>query len=320
MKTFFISLACLWLSIVSGFGWGAEGHQAIAEAAISRLPSTTKAKVTAILSASKVAEISDIVTAATWPDDIRLSAHPGKYVNTAGGKSFNKRFVGNRVWHFVDYPLDGTYTLTGTFSTTNDVVHIIGHCIDVLEGTATGDWAKMQKEEALSWLIHVVGDLHQPLHTGEGFYNFNGTTALLITDPTQAAGKPDDGGGNALHFGSNNFHSFWDDNMVAHISTKESVVVSTITNMLKTATYSNPGSNYRDWPVAWACASIQEAKFAYQGIVEGNEVGQKDPNSSNINIQFSTSAYENTYDEVAREQLAKAAYDLADLLEHIKWQ
>src|ERR1700722_5630584 len=215
MKTLLLTFLMLTSSIISGFGWGAEGHQAIAEAALKLLTnSAAKSAVTSMLAHSSIAEITNIDSAATWPDDIRLSDHPGKFSGTTAAKSFNSRFKNNNKWHFVDYPLDGIYSADGFFSATNDIVHVLGHCIDVLEGTATGDWAQMTKEEALVWMIHLVGDIHQPLHTAEGFYSFEGDNATLITDPDQARGKPDDAGGNALYLGSKEFHAFWDVDMV----------------------------------------------------------------------------------------------------------
>ena len=60
----------------------------------------------------------------------------------------------------------GTYTLTGPFSKDNDVVHSINNCVDALEhkpGAPDGD------VEALAFLIHLVGDLHQALHVGCSF-------------------------------------------------------------------------------------------------------------------------------------------------------
>ncbi len=309
------------LSIRFSFAWGSEGHQAIAEAAFLRLDAKPKAAVLKILANSSINEVTNIVSAATWPDDIRLSAHPGRFVSTPAAKSFNQRFPGNKAWHFVDYPLDGSYTLNGTYSATNDVVHSLGRCIDVLEGTASAPWNTMKKEEALSWLIHLTGDVHQPLHTAEGFYDFQGLNAVLVTDPATAKGKQEDVGGNDLLFGSRNFHSFWDDTMVTKVGSKEPIVVTAISGLLTTTNYPESGSNHSHWPIEWASDSMQQAKLAYEGITENNVVGQRESqNPEHIDITFSTKDYESAYDDLAKEQLAKAASHLADLLNHINWQ
>jgi hypothetical protein len=321
MKKLCVSIICLTVSTSVVFPWGEEGHRAIALTAIASLDSGAATAVRKILAASTVAEISDIPSAATWPDDIRISTHPGKFVKTAGAKSFNARFPGNRVWHFVDFPLDADYSETSPFASTNDVVHILGHCILVLEGTPEPAWAKMKKEEALAWLIHLVGDLHQPLHVGVGFYNFIGNEAMLITDPNSVQGKFTDTGGNALHFGSSNFHSFWDDAMVQHVSTKETTVVTLLSATLDSQGFQNSG-DFRAWPPGWATDTIHQAKAAYAGISEpNNSVGQRDSsNPQVIIISFNTADYKDVYLDTVKRQLGKAAFDLRDLLNHIHWQ
>src|SRR4051812_24884042 len=62
----------------------------------------------------------------------KRSTHSGKFVHTKAGKSFNKRFTGNKDWHFVDYPLDGDYSRDTQFSSPRDVVHMTNNCVLVL--------------------------------------------------------------------------------------------------------------------------------------------------------------------------------------------
>jgi len=311
----------LGLGIRTAFPWGEEGHQAIAEAAFSRLNTKAKTAVQAVLAKSSVTEIKDIKSAATWPDDIRISSHPGKLVNTTGAKSFNKRFSGNRVWHFVDFPLDGDYAKDTSFASDTDIVHILRNCIDVLEGCPKDNWNNMKKEEALAWLIHLAGDIHQPLHTGVGFYDFHGDSAILITDPAKAVGKFTDVGGNSLHFGSSGiFHSFWDVDMVKSISSKETAVITEIDSIIKAGGFANSG-DYHNWPATWATETIKGAKEAYAGITDAdNSVGQREAaHPQIIDIQFSTSDYKTQFGDLVRTQLGKGAFNLADLLNNIKW-
>lgn len=98
-----------------------------------------------------------------------------------------------------------------------DIVHAILQCIATLEGTITPpDSTKLQ---AARWLVHLVGDLHQPLHVTSGYYKTTlpsfGNTPIRIADPIKAAksGTLTDRGGNGLLFSastSNNLHSLWD--------------------------------------------------------------------------------------------------------------
>src|SRR5262245_59236556 len=78
------ALSSFLLNASSGFGWGADGHQAIAAAAFQRLHAPSKAAILKIMSQSSVPELQDVATAATWPDDIRISenpAHSGRLVD-----------------------------------------------------------------------------------------------------------------------------------------------------------------------------------------------------------------------------------------------
>ncbi|MEJ2585552.1 MAG: S1/P1 nuclease, partial [Robiginitalea sp.] len=95
-------------------------------------------------------------------------------------------------WHYVNFPADKTYTEV-TPSPQGDVVQGIEKCIAILKDPKTP-----REEEVfyLKMLIHLVGDLHQPLHVG----------------------REEDRGGNDIQvrwFGrGSNLHRVWDANLI----------------------------------------------------------------------------------------------------------
>jgi hypothetical protein len=311
-----IILAGMVLASQKAWAWGAEGHQAIAQAAYETLSASARFSVDRILTSSSVDHIKDIVSAATWPDDVRHSTHPGRYAFLPEGVSFFNRFNNNRDWHFVNYPLKGKYTLNDPdYSSSQDIVHAIGGCISVLEGTAQAPWNQMKKEEALAWLIHLVGDLHQPLHMGEGFYSSNGTKVSLVTNPANAHGLKDDLGGNNLYYtSSEQFHSFWDNDMVDAVANTE----PSLKQILKTEVQNHPkttSGSYHDWAISWATDSIKAANKAYN-YLSLNTLSK----DSNGNFHVSKPAnYSTKHSDLAKAQLVKATDRLRALLNAIQW-
>ena len=96
--------------------------------------------------------------------------------------------------HDADLPLGANdYREFPAFTSVNDVVHAIKGCIAVLE-KAENRADDFTKPQALRLLVHFVGDIHQPLHCGTGFYDLsNFAHPVLITDPRLCFGKPNDG-------------------------------------------------------------------------------------------------------------------------------
>jgi hypothetical protein len=92
--------------------------------------------------------------------------------------------------------------------------------IDVLEGKSS----EFTKVQALRIIVHLVGDIHQPLHTVSGYYNLtNPEEPKLISDPTDAFGKPQDRGGNQLFYTeSQELHALWDTKLVVKVATSTS--------------------------------------------------------------------------------------------------
>jgi hypothetical protein len=295
------------------FPWGDQGHQTIAAVAYQHLSPNAKQKVDQILAGE------DITVAAVWPDKIRGGIHPGPLANTPEGKSFNSRFKHNSLWHFVDLPLASTkYGKNQDFISDDDVVHALGHCIDVLEGKSSD----MSKREALRWVLHLAGDTHQPMHAASGYFLFDDQNdPHLFIKPAdilnQHIKSNDDKGANRLRYtATEKLHHYWDTVLVGNIVGGNGDLKARIETVLSQSHFKNTGG-YRKWPANWITASAHVARQAYDGI----DFQEKKPDGSDwfISIQFPPD-YKQKQVLVAADQLAKAAFNLAALLNKIKWQ
>src|SRR5690606_17271581 len=122
--------------------WGATGHQVVADIAERHLSPKARMAVQELLGEETMASVS------TWMDRVR-SQPDHRHTNT---------------WHWVTIPDGVTYAQTAKKSE-GDVVEAIGR----MAATLRSDTASVGgKRLALRYLIHMVADLHQPLHVGNG--------------------------------------------------------------------------------------------------------------------------------------------------------
>ena len=150
--------------------WGQIGHRTVERIADGMLTKKAQEEVKRVLGSETLAEVS------TWMDEIR-SDRAYNYANT---------------WHYCTIP-DGMTYEEAPKQEGGDVIWAIEKIIDELKSdTLTAE----QEETNLRFLVHLVGDIHQPLHVGNG----------------------EDRGGNDIKvtwFGSNtNLHSVWDSRMI----------------------------------------------------------------------------------------------------------
>ena len=300
------------------YPWGVEGHKALALAAGQELTPEARSHVIQILGSD------DLATIAVWMDEVRAAYfHNGPLGTDPEALKFNAEFPKNGEWHYVDMPL-GTkaYQLDAPFATPHDVVHELEEAVAVLEG---GGDHRITKREALCMIVHFVGDLHQPFHVGNGYYQVSAEGAVtLVTDPAAAKGLPNDKGGNALFFGPDRFdelHAYWDDTLVRKVAqTKDEARLATVLGGQIAASkgaWATPG-DYHHWPEAWATESIQAANIAFAGVVFGAETPDNRGGIKSIRITLPAN-YDATCVPLAEERLSKAAYHLAEILNAIHW-
>jgi hypothetical protein len=123
--------------------WGASGHSIIAEIAQRHLHSHALAQIKTLLGGN-----ASLASIASWADDIAL-VRPETIR-----------------WHFVNIP----YAATG-YDQNRDckptargdcVINAIARSRAVLTNCSA---TRQERAEALKYLVHFVGDVHQPLHT-----------------------------------------------------------------------------------------------------------------------------------------------------------
>ncbi|MEP2403057.1 MAG: S1/P1 nuclease, partial [Nonlabens ulvanivorans] len=120
--------------------WGKTGHRATGAIAEQYLNKKARKAIAQLLDGESLALVS------TYADDIKSDT-----LYRAYGPQ-----------HYVNVPFDKTYD-THPHSEKGDIIQAIDHCIATLKSdTAT----KEEKAFQLRLLVHFIGDLHQPLHTG----------------------------------------------------------------------------------------------------------------------------------------------------------
>ena len=214
------ALALTLVSTLTSQAWDTQGHMMVAGVAYKKLTKQTKNRVDTLLvlnpdrdnwlkliphgtSATK-RKMMIFMVAATWPDRIKSDhdyhtdgSHNGNRPPNDPSASQNIGYddmARHKYWHFIDKPFSQDNTELPPIIEPNAKTQIKAFR-EVLASATKPDKLKSYD---LSWLLHLVGDVHQPLHC---------TARITATDH-----DGDDGGnGVKLNEVPGNLHSFWDD-------------------------------------------------------------------------------------------------------------
>lgn len=160
----FLGLTC------QSFGWGPTGHRATGEIATRYLNKKAAKVIERILAGQSLA------MASTWMDEVRSDS----------------TFDYMTDWHWVTVPEGQTYEQT-VKNPKGDIIQTLQRVIRELK---TKKLSEREQVQHIKILIHLIGDIHQPLHVG----------AL-----------PDKGGNDikVTWFQNNsNLHRIWDSDMI----------------------------------------------------------------------------------------------------------
>ncbi|WP_247664789.1 S1/P1 nuclease [Pseudoalteromonas sp. MMG010] len=252
-------ISCTFVSLKVS-AWGQNGHRIVGEIAQSHLTDTTKAALVPYLNGASLAQIS------TWPDEMRSA--PGQFWQKESSR-----------WHYINtlpntpFKLDHSHTESKE-SVTNILEGIYFTSNTLSDSKTTVD----EKQFSLRFLVHLVGDSHQPFH----------------------AGRSADRGGNSIKVNffkeSTNLHRLWDTTLIENqnLSFTEFAAFINTTDAQEIANYLNSK------PETW----LEESRDLSSALYKST--------SEDISYEY---IYENT--PIVKKRLKQAGVRLAGILNAI---
>lgn len=241
--------------------WGTTGHRVVAEIAERNLNSKAKKNLYKLIGKQKMAFY------ANWADNLR-SDTTDKWKHTTGG------------WHYINLP-SGLSTQAFYDSVRNYKKENVYSQIPLLENKIKDKSLSVDERKSyLAFLIHFMGDLHQPMHVA----------------------KAEDLGGNKISvnwFGKpSNLHQVWDSDMIDFQKwsyTEYATVLNVISDNEKKAIQKGPMLNW-----------------LYESYVFTNEIYARTPFGANLSYN-----YVYIFTDKMNYQLLKAGIRLAKILNEI---
>jgi hypothetical protein len=185
------------------WGWGCKGHQVVALIAEKHLNHRARLMVAEILDASPInpelprfcgqSSTDAFADSSTWADDER-SVRP----DTAG-------------WHFLDIPRGAPRDDFAQYcpASSGCVTSAIAEQLTVLRNPGASDQARA---DALRYVIHFIGDLHQPLHVTTNNDRGGNCVPVAFFDrvPEETNAVKEDY--------RPNLHGIWDSDIIEHFT------------------------------------------------------------------------------------------------------
>lgn len=274
--------------------WSEGGHRAIALVAQHYLHSRTRERIEALLSGDDTALVPDrgLASESVWADRWRDADRYGSKVN----------YLGTRQWHFVNLPLlpagqppdlsaacFGRPPLPeGSRASTGPARACIVDKIEQFRATlASREAPRDERRRALQFLLHLVGDVHQPLHTIDDGDHGGNDRQVLVGRSTRPI----------------SLHSLWDHHLVRSISRDPQVIADRLVQRIRPA-------DLRLWRSqrsadAWALESHEVAR---------REVYATLPAPGEAGASRLTAAQYQAARELAEARLQRAGVRLALLL------
>lgn len=276
-----------WVAIIGTLGfptaalaWGGEGHEIVAALARGYLTPQVREKVDQMLATDQdTLTAHDMLSESNWADRYR-SEH---------------KETGE--WHYVDIELDHPDLKEACFGfPVSDSVASQGPAHDCVVNKVSEFTRELaspatpagERLLALKFLLHFVGDMHQPLHDVDNHDKGGNCVLLSLGGPRQV-----------------NLHSYWDTVVVQGLGDDSRAVAETLAHRITP-------ENKADWekgdPASWALEGFRVAQSVVYTI--GSKPGcASDPTPIGL-----PPGYDTTAREVAAVQLEKAGVRLATIL------
>jgi hypothetical protein len=255
MKKYLVLFSLIAIIFLS---WGGLGHRTVANIATDHLSPAAKSAVKTLLGKQTLADI------ASWADEVR---------NEPAYRKTGKE-------HFINVPdgLDRT-AFDAQVKAGDNVYTALLKYEAVLSDSAS---SLPQQTEALKFIVHFVGDMHQPMHVS----------------------RSEDKGGNTIQVRYNNngtnLHSLWDSKLLEHADLNDVQLADQCQSVPRTTVI----QWQKETPLDWSWESYQISTKLYQAVAA--------PGGTNI-----TDAYYQTYLPIIQQRIQQAGIRLAGILNTI---
>ncbi len=258
--------------------WGKDGHAIVGKIADKYLSDKARAAIKELLAEDQFKSLAD-ERLPNWADAIRSSG------------MYRKKYPDMAMWHYIDVDVDAPFDKLKIADYTMDgkcVLDATKHFQAVLKDTTL---PIQDRREALFFIAHFIGDLHQPLHCAERNKDKGGNLVKVQL--------PGDVGR------ASNLHSLWDTPMV-----KKAMGELTVEDFVTRRTEALTAEKRKDY----AKGTLED------WILEGNKLardkvyidkGEKVPTEG---VFKPSDAYLKEGGEVADVQLVKGGVRLAQFL------
>lgn len=203
--------------------WSKTGHRVIGEVAQQYLTNKTKRALRDILDGQSLAAVSN------FADEIKADSTFRKF----------------SAWHYVNFPAGEKYG-DSPVSPYGDLIIGIRECIRIVKDKNS---SPEDKSFYLKMLIHLIGDLHQPMHVG----------------------RLEDKGGNDIQLqwfnNGSNLHKVWDANMINDYGMSYTELTSKLPAIDKKEIMKLQQGTILDW--------VEESQLIANKVYESVEVGEK---------------------------------------------
>lgn len=224
------ALFTLLVTSAPSFAWGPEGHRVVAQIARAHLTQTARLQVQALLGNDDLASVS------TWADEIRPQRP----------EAFG--------WHFVDIPMNSSgfseqrdcYRPDEKHGNSRDDHHncVVDRIVIFRQVLADKNAPRPDRVEALKFVVHFVGDIHQPMHAiGEA----RGGNDIHVTEfgSAQCGTRPC------------NLHGAWDIGLILHAARSDELYSADLEQLISRQQLQSKASGT---PASWANESFRYAK------------------------------------------------------------
>ncbi|MGB3151978.1 MAG: S1/P1 nuclease [Maribacter sp.] len=219
----FLFLLSLQISFANDMVWSKTGHRVVGDVAEKYLSRKAKRAIAKLLDGQSLAAV------ANFGDEIKA----------------DRKYRAFSPWHYVNFSADKKY-IDVEPSEYGDLVMGINRCIGIVRNSKS---SRADKVFYLKFLVHLIGDLHQPMHVG----------------------RLEDKGGNDIQlqwFGrGSNLHKLWDSNMIDDYGMSYTELADKLPKISKEEVKELQEGTVLDW--------VEESQDMANLLYESVEVGEK---------------------------------------------